>query len=162
MCSRGWILQHGYFLEPEHIRRYAAAGFDVTTSTGFKWGKRDMIRERFGEQLLDHFIPLRELLDSGMTVACGTDWGPKNIFEQIALACEYGLTPEESLAAWTRHAGHVLRWEGVGTLTPGAHADLIVVDRDPLSTPLGALPATRVLHTLLAGATVFDSGAFSI
>jgi predicted amidohydrolase YtcJ len=159
---RGWILQHGYFLEPEQIRRYAAAGFDVTTSIGFHWGKRDMIRARFGERLLDRFIPLRELLDSGMTLGCGTDWGPKNIFEQIALACGHGLGREESLATWTRDAARVLRWEGVGTLQPGAQADLILVDRDPLVTPLEDLAATRVLHTLLAGATVFDSGAFSI
>jgi predicted amidohydrolase YtcJ len=158
----GWILQHGYFLEPEQIRRYAAAGFEVTTSIGFHWGKQQMIRERFGETLLARFIPLRELLDSGMPVGCGSDWGPKNIFEQIALACEHGLTREESLATWTREAARVLRWEGVGTLKPGAHADVIVVDRDPLGGDLDDLPGTRVLHTLLGGAAVFDSGAVSL
>jgi predicted amidohydrolase YtcJ len=158
----GWILQHGYFLEPGQIRRYAAAGFEVTTSIGFRWGKQDLIRERFGERLLDRFIPLRELVDSGMTIGCGSDWGPKNLFEQITMACEHGLTREESLATWTRHAARVLRWEDIGTLAPGAHADLILVDRDPLSAPLDELPATRVLHTLLGGATVFDSGAFSL
>ena len=31
-------------------------------------------------------IPLRRMLDAGMTVACGTDWGPKNVFEHVALA----------------------------------------------------------------------------
>jgi predicted amidohydrolase YtcJ len=158
----GWILQHGYFLEPEQIRRYAAAGFEVTTSIGFRWGKQEMIRERFGEALLDRFIPLREIMDSGMAVGCGSDWGPKNIFEQIALACEHGLTREESLATWTRDAARILRWEGVGTLTPGAHADLVVVDRDPLSAPSDELASTRVLHTLLGGATVFDSGSISL
>lgn len=158
----GWILQHGYFLEPAQIRRYAAAGFDVTTSIGFRWGKQDLIRERFGERLLERFIPLRELLDSGMTVGCGSDWGPKNIFEQIAIACEHGLTRAESLATWTRDAARILRWEGVGTLAPGAHADLILVDRNPLDAPLDELPATRVLHTLLGGETVFDSGALAV
>ena len=34
---------------------------------------------------------------------------------------------------WTRDAARVLRWDGVGTLAPGNHADLIVVDRDPLT-----------------------------
>jgi predicted amidohydrolase YtcJ len=158
----GWILQHGYFLEPAQIRRYAASGFEVTTSVGFRWGKQEMIRERFGEALLARFIPLREVLDSGMTVGCGSDWGPKNIFEQIALACEQGLTREESLATWTRDAAHVLRWEGVGTLAPGAHADLVLVDRNPLTAPIDDLPDTRVLHTLMGGVTVFDSGEVSL
>jgi predicted amidohydrolase YtcJ len=60
---------------------------------------------------------------------------------------------------WTRDAAQVLQWEGVGTLGPGAHADLIVVDRDPLTCAVGDLPATRVLRTVLGGATVFDAGA---
>jgi predicted amidohydrolase YtcJ len=159
---RGWILQHGYFLEPEQIRRYAAAGFDVTTSIGFHWGKQQMIRERFGERLLDRFIPLRKLADSGMTIGCGSDWGPKNIFEQLAIACEHRLTRDESLATWTRDAARVLRWDGVGTLSPGAYADLIVVDRNPLTAPLDELPATRVLATMLGGTTVHDSGAVPV
>lgn len=157
----GWILQHGYFLERDHIRRYAAAGFDITTSIGFRVGKQRMIRERFGERLLERFIPLRELCDSGMTVGCGSDWGPKNIFEQIALACEHGLTREQSLASWTRDAARVLRWEGIGGLHTGAHADLIIVDRDPLTAPLDELANTQVLHTTLGGETVFNDGSFS-
>ena len=42
------------------------------------------------------------------------------------------MTRAESLAMWTRDAARVLQWEGIGTLAPGNHADLIVVDRDPL------------------------------
>ena len=156
----GWVLQHGYFLERNHIRRYAAAGFDVTTSIGFRWGKERMIQERFGGRLLERFIPLRELVESGMTVGCGSDWGPKNIFEQIALACEHGLTREQALASWTRDAARVLRWEGTGALHTGAHADLVIVDRDPLTAALDELANIHVLHTMLAGETVFSDGSF--
>jgi predicted amidohydrolase YtcJ len=56
----------------------------------------------------------------------------------------------------------VLRWDGVGTIEPGAHADLIVVDRDPLSVSVEDLPGTQVLHTLLGGATVLESGAVAL
>jgi predicted amidohydrolase YtcJ len=60
---------------------------------------------------------------------------------------------------WTRDAARVLGWEGVGTLRPGSHADLIVVDRNPLTCDLDALPGTKVLRTVFAGRTVFDAGA---
>jgi hypothetical protein len=53
----------------------------------------------------------------------------------------------------------VLQWEGIGTLAPGNHADLIVIDRDPLTCAVEALPATRVLRTVLGGRTIFDAGA---
>src|SRR4029077_5688599 len=84
--ERHWILQHAFFVEPEQARRYAALGFDVTTSMSFSWGKGDLFIERIGEHVLQHLLPLRRMLDAGMTVACGSDWGPKNIFEHVQLA----------------------------------------------------------------------------
>ena len=62
---------------------------------------------------------------------------------------------------WTRDAGR-LGWPGVGTLARGSHADLVVVDRDPLACPIDDLPETRVLRTVLGGKTVFyDAGALA-
>ena len=64
----------------------------------------------------------------------------------------------EALAMWTRDAARVLQWEGVGTLAPGSHADLIVVDRNPATAAVEELPATRVLRTVLGGRVVHDTG----
>ena len=170
--DRHWILQHVFFLEREQAQRYAALGFDATTSMSFSWGKGDMFVERIGERVLPDLIPLKRMLDAGMTVACGSDWGPKNVFEHIALGtthefCNSGrrndgpaqrVTRAQSLAMWTRDAARVLQWDGIGTLAPGNHADLIVVDRDPLTCAVEMLPATRVLRTVLGGKTIFDAG----
>jgi predicted amidohydrolase YtcJ len=170
--NQHWILQHAFFVEPDHARRYAALGFDVTTSMSFSWGKGDLFIDRVGEYMLEHLIPLRRLLDVGITVACSTDWGPKNVFEQIELALTHRfgrsgrtnrgpaqtITRAEALLMWTRDAARVLGWEGIGTLLPGNHADLIIIDRDPLTCPLEDLSRTRVLRTLLGGETVYDAG----
>ena len=172
-AGRGWILQHVFFLTERAARRYAALGFDVTTSLSFTWGKGDMFVERVGEHVLPDLIPLRRMLDAGLVVACGSDWGPKNVFEHLALAethrfCGSGrrndgpaqrVTREEALRMWTRDAARVLGWDGVGTLRSGGHADLIVVDRDPLTCPLEQLADTRVLRTVLGGRSVWDAGA---
>lgn len=164
--GRAWIAQHLYFVEPAQARRFAALGFDVTTSLSFLWGKGEMVRERLGEEYLLDFIPVARLLAAGLRVAAGSDWGPKNAFEQIALAVRPhfgasgrvsplpGITREAALAMWTREAAHVLRWDGIGSIEPGHLADLIVVDRDPLTTPVEELPATRVLTTIVGGKTL--------
>ncbi|MBI3769084.1 MAG: amidohydrolase family protein [Deltaproteobacteria bacterium] len=171
--ARHWILQHAFFVEPSAARRYAALGMDVTTSMSFSWGKGDLFLERIGTHVLEHLIPLRRLLDAGMTVACGSDWGPKNIFEHIQLALTHRfavsgrsnlgpaqrVTRTEALAMWMRDAARVLQWDGIGTLGPGDHADLVIVDRDPLECALDDLPGTRVLRTVLGGRTVYDAGA---
>lgn len=91
--GRAWLLQYLYFFEPEHARRAAALGLDVTTSMSFSWGKGEPARKRIGEHMLEHLIPLRRLLDAGLRVGCGTDWGPKNVFEHIALAVEPTYAP---------------------------------------------------------------------
>jgi predicted amidohydrolase YtcJ len=164
--GRAWLLQHLYFFEQGHAERAAALGLDVTTSMSFSWGKGELVRERFGEGFLADLIPLRRLLDAGLHVGCGTDWGPKNVFEHVALAVEPtyagsgaaaptpGISRAEALAMWTREAAHVLRWEGIGSLAPGHHADLCVVDRNPLECRVEDLPATEVLTTLLGGEPV--------
>jgi predicted amidohydrolase YtcJ len=129
-------------------------------------GKGELVRERLGDHLLPDFIPFARLLDSGLHVGCGTDWGPKNVFEHIALAVEPyyaasgrsaatpGIGRQQALDMWTREAAHVLRWESIGSLEPGHHADLVIVDRDPLRCPIEDLPGTQVIATVLAGQTV--------
>ncbi len=173
VADRGWILQHVFFLTERNARRYAALGMRMTTSMSFSWGKGDLFLERVGAHVLGDLIPLRRMLDAGLVVGCGTDWGPKNVFEHVALAETHAfagsgrrndgpaqrLTRAEALAMWTRDAARALGWDGIGTLAPGSHADLIVVDRDPLTSPVEALPATRVERTVLGGRVVWDSGA---
>ncbi len=173
IADRGWILQHVFFLTERAAQRYAALGFRVTTSMSFSWGKGDLFVERIGEHVLGDLIPLRRMLDAGLVVGCGSDWGPKNVFEHLALAETHEfagsgrrndgpaqrVTRAEALRMWTRDAARTLGWEGIGTLAPGNHADLIVVDRDPLECSLAELPGARVLRTVLGGRVVWDAGA---
>jgi predicted amidohydrolase YtcJ len=173
IADRGWILQHVFFLTERNARRYARLGMRVTTSLSFSWGKGDMFVDRIGEHVLSDLIPLRRMLDAGLIVGCGTDWGPKNVFEHVALAETHAfassgrrndgpaqrVTRAEALLMWTRDAARAIGWEGIGTLVPESHADLIVVDRDPLTSSAEDLPATRVLRTVLGGRVVWDCEA---
>ncbi|GAA4600623.1 amidohydrolase [Actinoallomurus liliacearum] len=164
--GRAWLLQHFYFAEPDLVRRAAALGLDITTTMSFSWGKGEVVRERFGERLLPDFIPLARLLDAGLHVAAGSDWGPKNVFEHIALAVEPrygasgrtaatpGISRRQALSMWTDQAAHVLRWDDIGSLRSGNHADLVILDRDPLTCPLDDLSNTKVITTMLGGKTV--------
>jgi predicted amidohydrolase YtcJ len=170
-----WVLQHGYPIEPDQISRFADLGFDFTISMSFPWGKGDVFRERAGPEILKHLNPLRTVIDAGISVGAGSDWGPKNIFEHIELAmthrfCGSGyrnlgpaqtITREEAVAMWTRDAAKVLRWPGIGVLEPGAHADFIVVDRNPLSCAVEDLAGTGVLLTVVGGRAVYDTRAIA-
>jgi hypothetical protein len=169
--ERRWLIQHALVISEAQARKLHAFGCDFTTCIGFCWGKGDLYGERGGKHLWRDLTPIKRLMNIGLTVGCGSDWGPKNAWEQIVLGethefCGSGhhndtpdhkLTRMESLLTWTRDAAKVLDWQGIGTLEAGNHADLIVVDRDPSTCRLEDLAETKVLSTMMDGRTVFEA-----
>jgi imidazolonepropionase len=76
----------------------------------------------------------RRLLDAGVTVALSTDCNPGSSFTSsvpfcIALAVrDMGMTPDEAVWSATAGGARALRREDIGRLTPGAYADLTLLD----------------------------------
>ncbi len=72
----------------------------------------------------------------GVRVAFGTDAAvyPHGLnAREFAVMVKLGLTPLQAIQAATVNAADLLGWSGkVGSLEPGAWADLIAVDGDPL------------------------------
>ena len=73
---------------------------------------------------------------SGVKVAFGTDAAvyPHGMnAHEFAVMVKLGLTPLQAIQAATVNAADLLGWSGkVGTLDPGAWADMVAVDGDPL------------------------------
>jgi imidazolonepropionase len=82
------------------------------------------------------YAPGRALLDAGVPVALATNLNPgtsmsENVFLALGLGClENGLTPAEAYLGFTRTAGEVLGVPGLGRLTVGGPADLVVYRAD--------------------------------
>jgi predicted amidohydrolase YtcJ len=163
-----WLIQHAILITEAHARAYAGYGFKVTTCMGFSAAKGDLYGRRIGRWAWRDQVPLQRLLRAGLVVGLGTDWGPKDPWENIVLAqthefwgsghrnddADHAVSREQALAMWTRDAARTLAWDDIGMIRPGAWADLCIVDRDPLTCPLHELAATTVLHTVLGGRTV--------
>ncbi len=73
---------------------------------------------------------------SGVKVAFGTDAAvyPHGLnAHEFAVMVRLGLTPLQAIQAGTINAADLLGWSGkVGTLEPGAWADIVAVDGDPI------------------------------
>jgi predicted amidohydrolase YtcJ len=173
--SLRWILVHTPFIEPEQVKRYSRLHFDITTTMTYLFGMGDLFRNRFKPErrdaLLEDLLPLRRFFDAGLSVGAGADWGPKNVFEQIQLALLHRtpsgysnlgaaqkISRSQAVSMWTRDAARVLQWNDIGSLSPGAHADLIILDRDAMTCQVEDIAGTRVLRTLFDGRTVYDAG----
>jgi imidazolonepropionase len=102
----------------------------------------------------------RRLLDAGVTVALATDCNPGSGYSSsmpfcIALAVrEMRMTPAEALWSATAGGAASLRRTDIGHLTPGARADLAVLDA-PTYVHLAYRPAVPlVTQIFLAGRPV--------
>ena len=92
-------------------------------------GQRRPVHRAHRRHVLPDLIPLRRMLDAGLVVGCGSDWGPKNIFEHIELArshrfagsgrrisARHSRVAPRGGAMWTSEAARALGWDGIGTL----------------------------------------------
>ncbi|MEW6642642.1 MAG: amidohydrolase family protein [Pseudomonadota bacterium] len=172
VARKNWVVQHALLVNENSARNMARHGMCCTTSKGFHWGKGEVYRERIGEHALSDLIPMRRLLDHGIKVGGGTDWGPKSVLEQIQLAetCEFSgsgrrnehrsqpVSRSEAIRMFTKDAADILGWKGIGSITAGGYADFAIMDADPFAVPVDDLPKIQILQTIVGGRTVFSAG----
>ncbi len=168
--DRRFVLEHVEFPTREQIAQCRALGLAPTTSTNFIWGKgAEVYTDRLGREYADRAIPLRDWLDAGVPIAQSTDWGPREplftLWQSLArragltgrtIGPEQAISREEALRIFTRNGAWALCMEDrLGSLVPGACADLVVLDGDPLTCELDAIRHLRVQATLLDGRLVY-------
>jgi imidazolonepropionase-like amidohydrolase len=153
-------IQHGTNLEPATARALAEHAVSVTPTLDTRYFLDmhlddplipEVIRARAATATgLDRSVAYRNTLDAGVTLTAGTDSGTTFVphgalATEIRLMCEGGLSARQALAAATWQAAAEVGLPGsVGTLAPGAFADLLVLDADPLQD-LSALEAVAVV-----------------
>jgi imidazolonepropionase-like amidohydrolase len=82
---------------------------------------------------------LKALADKGVRIAFGTDTGPPARFQgffehlELEMMVDAGLTPMQAIVSATGDAARCHRRAGqIGTLAPGAAADLLILGANPL------------------------------
>ncbi|MER8161389.1 imidazolonepropionase [Streptomyces sp. NPDC094472] len=104
----------------------------------------------------------RRLLDAGATVALSPDCNPGSSFTSsmpfcIALAVrEMGMTPDEAVWAATAGGARALRRTDVGRVSPGARADLALLDA-PSHVHLAYRPGVPLVSAVWHNGTLIRS-----
>ncbi|HVN46574.1 MAG TPA: amidohydrolase family protein [Steroidobacteraceae bacterium] len=90
-----------------------------------------------------HGVSFQKAVRAGVKIAFGTDVGgfpwSEPIAREFPRMVEFGMTPMQAIQAATSRAAELLDQRGaLGTIAPGAYADVIAVEGDPLAN-IGAL-----------------------
>jgi len=138
-------IEHGSFIDDEGIRLMKERGTylvadiyndDYILAEFSKLGYPDKIIEKermVGRTQRENF---QKAAKAGVKIAYGTDAGVYphgGNGKQFAHMVKWGLTPIQAIQAATVNAADLLGWnDKVGVIAPGAFADIIAVDGDPL------------------------------
>ena len=163
-------IEHAQCLTPEDLPRFAALGVACSVQFSHAPSDRDLA-ERLWPDRVGGAYAFRSLLDSGAVVANGSD-APveeldplagiaagvlRSIDERSAWRPEEALTVEQALHATCVAPAWLSRDERRrGKLLPGYLADLVVLDRDPVSCEPEELREVQVVATMVGGRWVHN------
>ena len=161
-------IEHFFLPDPDAIQR--AADLDLAVAV------QPTIAEWTGEQLLDSgiighhlFVPLRSMIDAGLTVAGSSD-APVVDFDPLrgircagqrkTANCEHlgdgqQVTIQEALEMYTVHSARSGGLEHeAGSIEVGKRADLVLLNADPTTIPTHQLDRLAVQRTVCGGVDV--------
>ena len=115
-------VDHGTYLTDADIAALAASDTVLTLLPGVEFSTRQP------------YPDARRLLDAGVTVALACDTNPGSSFTSSMAFCiaiavrDMGMTTAEAVWAATAGGARALRRDDIGRITPGARADLVLLD----------------------------------
>jgi len=166
-------IEHAQHLSRAAIARFGPEGVIPSMQPYHAVDDGRWAAKRIGPELIKTTYAFRDLLDRGARVAFGSDWtvAPLDPLLGIDAAVtrrtidganptgwvpEQKITVEEALRAYTVNGAYAAGVDGlVGTLEPGAYADLVVLSRDLLTIDPTTIPSVRVDLTMVEGRVVY-------
>ena len=168
-------IEHVQLLHPDDLPRFASLGVAASLQPQHVVSDIEAARAAWGARC-ERSYPWRALLDSGALLAFGSDAPVEPPLPALGLHAAVtrerpdgtpagGFVPAQripldaALQAYTAGAAALAGLAGrLGTLEPGAEADLVVWDRDLHAAPASELPDVRPAATVLGGEIVYLSG----
>lgn len=169
-------IAHLQLVLPEDVPRFATLG--VAANIQALWACLDeqmteLTIPFLGPDRANRQYPFADLLRAGAKLVAGSDWpvstpDPLAAIHVAVNRTTYGdpgrvgtepflpdqaISLEAAFAAYTAGSSWVNHRDDAGTVTPGAVADLVVLDRDPFVDP-SSVGAARVVSTWIDGEIV--------
>jgi imidazolonepropionase-like amidohydrolase len=128
-----------FFADPFFLRHADTAAVEQLKTPARQQASRAPAAQANKAALEQASRNLKLLKDAGVRIAMGTDSGPAGRFQgyfehlELELMVKAGLTPMQTIVAATGDAARCMKKAGqIGTIQPGAWADLVVYGASPV------------------------------
>ena len=166
-------VEHAQVLLPDDFDRFHDLGVVASMQPSHLLTDMSWAAARLGPERVKYAYAWRSMLTHGIPLAFGTDYPVESIdpFRGLYAATtrqnEAGtqtfepqekLTIGEAILAYTQTSAFAEFAEHcLGQLTPGFLADMVVLDRDPLTATQQELLHTKIVRTVVGGETVYQA-----
>jgi predicted amidohydrolase YtcJ len=165
-----WYLSHLTMIPPAStLDLMARNGIYAAAQPNFLYNLEGRYLDTLDGYRLEHINPIASVMQHGVFMAFSSDNLPIGPLVGLYAAVtrkgmsgkvygkEEAVSINEAIRLYTRAAAHLSFDETKkGSLEPGKFADLIVLDRDPLTSDPAALLATNVDLTFVGGKVVYE------
>lgn len=164
------VIIHSQFVRPDQLERYVRYGFvpSFFTNHAFFWG--DVHVENLGRERAYFLSPTRTASRMGIRFSNHSDFAvtPLNplfiLWTSVSRTSRSGqvIGPDERLDPWTGLKALTIdaafqygEEREKGSLEAGKIADLVVLDRSPLTVPVDDIKDIKVVETFKEGRSIF-------
>ncbi len=171
--DRRFRIEHAQHLRPNTIRRLVADGVIPSMQPYHAIDDGRWAEKRIGPERIETTYAFRDLLDAGARLTFGSDWTVApidplfGVYAAVTRRTIDGANPDgwvpaqritvaEALTAYTANNAYASYLDQVlGTIAPGAYADLVVLSADVFAVDPAQLEAIQVDLTVVDGQVVY-------
>jgi predicted amidohydrolase YtcJ len=166
--DRRAVIAHAQLIHPDDLPRFASLG--VIANIQPLWTYLDpmnaeLIEPRIGTKRNNQQYQLASLQKSGARIGYGSDWPVTSHVPLEALAVpthrsapgssqawspQEAVSLEDSLVHYTQDAAYSNFWNK-GVIAVGADADFVLLNQNPLLTPLHEISSIKILRVFIRG-----------
>src|SRR5438876_4182608 len=172
--DRRFRIEHAQHLRPQDIPRFGRDKVIASMQPYHAIDDGRWAEKRIGHERAKTTYAFRSLLDSGATLAFGTDWTVAPLDPMLSIYAavtrrtldgkhpngwipEQKITMEEAVRAYTLGSAYAEFQEGVkGSLAPGKLADLVILSSNIFEIDPREIEKAKVVLTIMDGRVVYQ------
>lgn len=166
------VVIHSQFQRRDQLPAYARIGVGPAYFSNHAWYWADVHRTNFPAEVVDFISPFRSARAAGLTPSNHSDYSVTPLdtrfmlWTSMARVSPTGVVsgPGERLNAYealqaltTGPAWQAYEEDRKGRIKPGLLADFVILDKNPLTTPVDGIKDIRVLATIKEAKTVWQA-----
>ncbi|MBN8844940.1 MAG: amidohydrolase [Sphingomonadales bacterium] len=166
------IVIHSQFQRPDQLPAYKRIGVGPSYFSNHAWYWADVHRTNFPKEIVDFISPIRSAKAAGLIPSNHSDYSVTPLdtrfmlWTSMARVSPTGVVSGEKervdaytalQALTTGPAWQVFEEDRKGRIKAGLLADFVILDRNPLATPVEAIKDIRVLETIKEGRSVWKA-----